>query len=203
MMRITRLEWYMEMDRPDEALKMIQEEEKKFKDSLTDLIAYGYMNYYLTLKDVPQAEIYLDKVRNHIDKYGSAGNIQVYYQAELNFIKEKYEDALGLFRNFKKTNVFVPQSIIDVGIAKCLWHVEEQAEAIQILQDFLILDPYHPEANYELALLFLEQGEKEKAIELLSICLQVWQSSDPEYRRAKAARDKYDQLTTSLDRLSS
>jgi tetratricopeptide (TPR) repeat protein len=161
------------------------------------------MNYYLTLKDVPQAEIYLDKVRNHIDKYGSTGNIQVYYQAELNFIKEKYEDALGLFRNFKKTNVFVPQSIIDVGIAKCLWHVEEQAEAIQILQDFLILDPYHPEANYELALLFLEQGEKEKAIELLSICLQVWQSSDPEYRRAKAARDKYDQLTTSLDRLSS
>jgi tetratricopeptide (TPR) repeat protein len=144
----------------------------------------------------------MDKVMNHVAKYGSFGSIEVYYQAELSFIKQNYRDALESYREFNKNNVFLPQSIIDVGVAKCLWHVDEHAEAIQILQDFLITDPYHPEANYELALLFLEQGKNEKAIELLSISLQVWESADPEYRRAKAAKEKYDQLTSSLSRIS-
>ena len=75
-------------------------------------------------------------------------------------------------------------------------------QVIQVLEEFLITDPYHPEANYELALLFSEQGNNEKAIELLSTSLQVWESADQEYRRARAARDKYDQLTSSLYRIS-
>jgi len=202
MTRTTRLEWYMEMGRSEEALRILREEEEKFKDSFTNLIAFGYMNYYLTLKDIPQAEIYMDKVMNHVAKYGSPGNIEVFYQAELNFIKQNYQDALELFREFKKTNSFVPQSVIDIRIAKSLWQVKNKTEAIQVLEEFLVTDPYHPEASYELALLFLEQGKNEKALELLSTSLQVWESADLEYRRAKAARDKYDQLTSSLYRIS-
>ena len=202
MTRTTRLEWHMEMGRSEEALRILREEEEKFKDSFTDLIAFGYMNYYLTLKDIPQAEIYMDKVMNHVAKYGSPGNVEVYYQAELNFIKQNYQDALELFREFKNTNSFVPQSVIDIRIAKSLWQVKNKTEAIQVLEEFLVTDPYHPEASYELALLFIEQGKNEKALELLSTSLQVWESADPEYRRAKAARDKYDQLTSSLSRIS-
>lgn len=202
MLRVTRLEWYMEMNHPEEALRIIREEEEKFKDSFTDLIAFGYMNYYVTLRDVPEAEKYMDKVMNHVKKYGSPGNIDVYYRAELNFIKENYPGALELYREFKKTNIFVPQSLIDIRIARCLWQVKKPAEAIQVLEKFLVTDPYHPEANYELALLFSEQGKNEKAIELLTESLQVWESADPEYGPAKAAREKYDQLTSSLSRIS-
>ncbi len=89
-----------------------------------------------------------------------------------------------------------------IKITKSLWAVGEQAEAIKVLEQFLITDPYHPEANYELALLFSEQGKNEKAIELLSMALDVWESADPEYGRARAAKDKYEQLTSSLSRIS-
>ena len=160
------------------------------------------MNYYTSLGDVSQAEIYMDNVMNHVKKYGSPGNIENFYQAELKFIKKEYSDALELFREFNTGNQYLLQHVIDIRIAQSLWQVGKQAEAIQVLEKFLITDPYHPEANHELALLFSEQGNNEKAIELLSTFLSVWESADQEYRRARAARDKYDQLTSSLSRIS-
>jgi len=59
-----------------------------------------------------------------------------------------------------------------------------------MIKKTLKVDPFDPKANYELALVYLDQGEKEKAITYLKVALDVWKNADPNFKPAQQARQK-------------
>ena len=58
------------------------------------------------------------------------------------------------------------------------------------MQKALKLEPFSPQAHYELALVYWEQDKKQQAMEHLKTALYVWEEADAEYKPAKEAREK-------------
>ena len=70
---------------------------------------------------------------------------------------------------------------------RCLKKLRKAEEYLLIaLKD----SPYDPENNYELALLYFDMGDTQKAIEYLKVANDIWKDADPEYKPAQKAKEK-------------
>ena len=95
-------------------------------------------------------------------------------------------------KNFKKTAEFDSQyKEVTEYISKTQERLIEKAE--EYTMKTLNLHPYHPKANYEMALVYFELGQKEKALEHIKRAINVWENPDPEFKPAKQARDKLEE----------
>jgi tetratricopeptide (TPR) repeat protein len=63
-----------------------------------------------------------------------------------------------------------------------------------INQTFKII-PRHPKALYQLALVYLDQGDILKARLYLNRALKIWENADPEFLPAQQARKTLQGLT--------
>ncbi len=196
--RITRLYWYFMIDQADTALQIIHREEGKLSDSFKNVTAYGYINYYLNLGDVEKTEAELLRVEEYISKYGSSGNIDKYYAAEIMFLKEEYQESLDKFLEFKAVNVFYSKEMLDSKIADCYVKLDQPDKAMEILEERLHLNPYQASAHLSIAKIFLEEGNKTKAKEHLLIANQVWENADESYGLAREAENLLADLEESM-----
>ena len=55
--------------------------------------------------------------------------------------------------------------------------------------------PAGPEANLEMALLFYQKGDPDKAMEYLNISLRAWENADPHYKLAIQADELYQEIS--------
>ena len=196
--RITRLYWYFMIDQADTALQIIYREEGKLSDSFKNVTAYGYINYYLNLGDVEKAEAELLRVEEYISNYGSSGNIDKYYAAEIMFLREEYQESLDKFLEFKAVNVFFSKEMLDSKIANCYVKLYQPDKAMEILEERLHMNPYQASAHLSIAKIFLEEGNKTKAKEHLLIANQVWENADESYGFAREAENLLGDLEGSL-----
>jgi hypothetical protein len=51
-----------------------------------------------------------------------------------------------------------------------------------------------PKNNYEAALIFLNLGDRNKALEHLKLANEIWVNADPNYKPAQEAREKWEEL---------
>jgi tetratricopeptide (TPR) repeat protein/tRNA A-37 threonylcarbamoyl transferase component Bud32 len=106
---------------------------------------------------------------------------------------EKYQAALDVPEAFVKT---VPKTSAYVGIAKSYRGMKAFDDAERVLADFLATEPFEPVAHYELALIYHEKGQPDKALEHLRTALRVWEDADPEFRPAIEARARLTEWQT-------
>ena len=59
---------------------------------------------------------------------------------------------------------------------------------------YLKIKPFNPLSHYYLALVYLDSGDKEKAIKHLKIAADIWKDADPIYKPAQAAKEKLAEL---------
>ncbi len=60
----------------------------------------------------------------------------------------------------------------------------------------LELAPFGPIARYEMALVYADMGDREKALEHLQVALDIWKDADPEFKPAQEARQKLAELSS-------
>ena len=75
--------------------------------------------------------------------------------------------------------------------------LREYDKAEEILQKALRIEPFNPKVNYEMALVYWDMGEKEKALEYLNKTLLIWENADPDFKPAKTARETFAEWTNS------
>lgn len=196
--KITQLEWYYQIGESDKALQIIKEEEAKLNESLNDLIAFGYVPYYLYNEDLPQAEVAMQRLRKYVQNFGSPGGVELFYEAELHSMKEEYEKAIDKYQAFEATNLFVPEELVENSIAWCLWKMNQPDEALAALEGLLQRYPYQPETHFLVAQIYEDQGKTVQALEHLEITNQVWAQADDTYQKAAEAKRQYRQLKGSL-----
>ena len=192
--KVTRLHWYFLINEFDTAYKIIQEEEQKFSGEFKDIVAYGYLSYYINTGDLEKAEEAYERMERYVSKFGSSGNIEKYNEAEILYLKGDYESALEKFNEFKTLNTFFPNELLEIRIANCYEMMKDTDKAIEILEDLLKINPYQATAHLLMARNLIDSGNKNKAKEYLDIASQVWENADPEYSIAQEAKTLYNKI---------
>ncbi len=98
-----------------------------------------------------------------------------------------YNDAV---KDYDEAMQLLPESRLQCIIpkARCLRLAGNYEDAAAALNEMLVLIPAQPEMHYELAQVRWAQGERQDAINHLSIALQVWQDAHPRYQKARDAQ---------------
>jgi tetratricopeptide (TPR) repeat protein len=190
--KATRLYWYFLINEYDTALNIIQEEEQKFSDAFKDIVAYGYLSYYINRGDLQKAEEAYERMERYVSRFGSSGNIEQYNEAEILYLRKDYESALEKFIEFKTGNTFFPNDLLDIRISNCYEKLNKSDKAIEMLEDILEINPYQATAHLSLAKTLIESGNKDKAKEHLEMANQVWKNADPEFILAREAKTLYE-----------
>ena len=79
---------------------------------------------------------------------------------------------------------------VKLHIGRCYRKLKELKKATEFLNKALKSEPYDPESLYEIALVYWDMGEKEKALKHVKRALYVWEEADPDFKPAKKAREK-------------
>jgi len=153
-------------------------------------ISLGYLLIYMELEDADNIEKTLPEAERTVLDLGLGDAISVVYsgQAMLHEFREEYERAI---EGYEKAQEIEPErAVITISIGRCSRSLKDYEKAQDSLNRVLKILPYQPEALYELALVYREQEENEKALEHQNKALTIWADADPEYKPAKKARDK-------------
>jgi tetratricopeptide (TPR) repeat protein len=97
---------------------------------------------------------------------------------------ESYTDALEFYHGYSEQSIS-----IYVDCARSYARLEESDKALEQLEQALKLDPMHPEAHYELALVYYKEDDVDQALAHLKKALTVWESADADYKPASLARN--------------
>jgi len=195
--KTTRSSWYLEVGKSQEALDILHEVENQFSGPYGALTSYGYITYYLYHGQLDKARQQLEIMKGFAEKYGSAGNIDVFYTAELAYWEGNYKEAVENYQIFQKGNLFIDNAMIENRVARAMFKLGEWSQAARVLVELLKVYPNDPEAHYRLALIYEEKGDTEEALKHLEITNRVWENADPEYQIAADAKNKLAELTKS------
>ena len=193
-MNVTRLQYHFMVGREEEALQIINETEAEMSDSFEDIPAYGMITYYLNQGDIENTEIQYQRLLELKRQYGSSANIEMYYEAELELLKENYDRAIEVFSLFRNRNIFLPMSFVDSRIADAYVQKGEIDKALETLTSLLKAYPFDPDVHYGIAKIYLKTGEKEKALQHLEIVDKIWENADEEFTEAQEAKSKLREL---------
>jgi tetratricopeptide (TPR) repeat protein len=138
-------------------------------------------------------------------------DIDYYYITALLLIEEEnYVEAISrllqissLTRNDIAENIYHKQTsgktryddiIVNLSLARCYRETKKFSQALDIINELLLYLPSCAEILNESALLHLEMGKKDKAIDELNKALEIWKDADPEFIPAQMVRDKLREL---------
>jgi class 3 adenylate cyclase/tetratricopeptide (TPR) repeat protein len=192
--KATRLYWYFLINEYDTAYEIIRQEEEKFSDAFKDIVAYGYLSYYINRGNLEKAEEAYERMEKYVSKFGSSGSIEKYNKAEILYLKQEYESALEKFNEFKSVNTHFPNDLLEIRIANCYEKLNNFEEAIEILDEILEINPYLASAHLAMAKTLIESGNRNKAREHLDIASQIWENADEEFVLAQEAKALYEQI---------
>lgn len=103
---------------------------------------------------------------------------------------EGHAQLAGEYLKRRKSEMIPTAKTVNVYIGRCYRNLREFEKAEEYILKALKIHPFEPEANYEIALVYWDMDNKQKALEHLEKALYVWEDADPEYKPAKKARDK-------------
>jgi len=188
---------YIKAGKKDEALQIIQTVESALQPPYDKFISFGYSLMYIELGDTVNAE----KAKKTLDEFEQAynkGEIPIFsvggfmlYHGEINEMKGKYEEAILNYKDELKDD---PTDIeVNIDIGRCYRKLKQLNEAKEYLNRCLKVLPFYPEAHYEIALVYADMGDKEKALEHLRIALEIWKDADPVFELAQKAKEKFEE----------
>jgi len=197
--KIGYIERYVEAGKEDKALKIVKEFEvqaHQLRPPLNQMSFFFDLIFNFNVED-PKTGTVLEEELGKLEAF-----IQTYNWEEWRWViwagrgklasyREEYSQAIAGYQ--KAEELALDRGIkewLTNSIGQCYRKLKEFEEAKETLQKALKLEPYSPEAHYELALVYHEMGNKEKSLEHLNTSLKVWENADPEFKPAKKAREK-------------
>jgi tetratricopeptide (TPR) repeat protein len=196
--KIFDLSKYVKAGKEDIALEAIQD--INLYSPFDRAISIGYLLIYMELEDADNIEKIVPEAEKTVLNLGFGDAIAIIYagQALLQELKGEYELAIEDYKGAQEVDP--DEHVIATSIGRCYRNLKNYKKARDSLNGVLKILPNHPEALYELALVYREQGENEKALEYLNKALTVWENADPEYKPAKKARDKLAEWESEISR---
>jgi len=185
---------YVRAGAEQEAFQILETFKQQMKPPYDLYIPFGYLLAYLELERITEAEALLPEVENTIEKMGlkKLENFSYYVGGRIQQLKGEYTKAI---ESYQKGLEIVPSQGNSLRrIGQCSRKLKQYEKAEKNLQAALKQGPFNPKTNVELALLYLDMDNKEKALNHLKVAVDVWREADEGYKPALQARKLLEQL---------
>lgn len=180
---------FAKLESEESALETLETLSTQLDALLKDYISLGYLFLYLELGDTEKAEQELIKVDALITALQAEviRSIAVYARGRIHELREEYKLAVESYLEQQEMDPTDTDIYVDLG--RCYRVQGEFKEAEEALQHLLLLKPFSPEANYEMALVCFDTGKKDKALDHMKRVLSIWENADPDFEPAIEAKE--------------
>jgi tetratricopeptide (TPR) repeat protein len=180
---------FANLESEESAFKKLEILSAQLDVMLKDYISLGYLFLYLELEDAEHAEEELIKVEALITtlQVEVLRPIALYARGRIFELREEYDPAVD--RYLEQQEMDPTDNDIHVDLGRCYRKQGNYKEAEEILQQLLVVQPFSPEANYEMALVCHKSGKKENALDHMKRALSIWENADPDFGPAIEARE--------------
>jgi len=181
---------YVNAGQAEEAFRSLASLESTLSPPLNKLISIGYLLLYLELEKPGEVERRLAAVQDLINMFGNEQLLFLlhYARGEIHRKRGEYAEAIKSYEASLK--IVTTETDVLERIGRCYRHLKQYEKAETSIQKTLKIHPFNPRSNYEMALVYLEKGDKEKALRHLKIASEVWKDADPDYKPAQLARER-------------
>ena len=185
---------YVKIGDSNVALEGIQTYQAVLSKPWSRAIYFGYLDLYLEQEDIEKSEDAIVGVEEAVRIFSEESKKYIVLHAlgRISELRSEYEQAIiNYYREFE----FKPTDVtVCTDIGRCYRKIGEFGKAEKFLLKVLKILPFYPEAHYEIALVYADMGDNKKALEHLEMALDIWIDADPEYKLAKEAREKLEEL---------
>jgi len=195
--RFNAVNKYTMVGKDDLAFQVVQTAEEQLGPPLDNNIPFGYLDIYLELEDIENAEKALKEAEAGILSMQGEINrtIILNAQGKINELKGEYEEAIQSY--LKQLELDPTDAAIHVQLGRSYRMHGDPKTAEEHLQKALTIHPFWPDANYEIGLVYVERGKNDEALEYLKRAQSIWEDADPDYEPAMKARVKMAELEAS------
>jgi tetratricopeptide (TPR) repeat protein/TolB-like protein len=185
---------YINAGKEKEAFDLLNKIKSELEPPVDKAASYGFLFAYLELDDADNAEKMIPEAEQLAKGFGQESLLVyiIYAWGRIYQIREEYEKAIESYNEFFELQ---PTSYaINRNIAECYRSLNQPDMAGKHILEALKYYPYRAKVNYEAALICLDKGEKEKALEYLTLANEIWKEADPGYKPAQMAKAKFEEL---------
>ncbi|MGD8700175.1 MAG: tetratricopeptide repeat protein, partial [Gemmatimonadales bacterium] len=160
------------------------------------LIPLGQLNLYLSLEQADSLEVAIAGLDRFIEAWGIeyVRSIQIWAGGRLLEIRGDCAQAIISYERALQLPPVALDYHLDIG--RCHRKLGQFREAENHLTRLLDRRPYEPRARYQLALVYADTGERERALEHLRVALEIWRDAESVYEPAREARALRDRLSS-------
>ena len=195
--KFNALNKYIMVGKNDLAFQVVQSAEEQLGPPMDKNIPFGYLDIYLELEDIENAEKALKEAEAAIQAMQGEINRKVILNAQGKIYELKGEYELAIQSYLKQLELDPTDAAIHVHLGRSYRMQGDPKTAEEHLQKALAIHPFWPDANYEMGLVYAERGKKDEALEYLKKAQNIWEDADPDYKPAMKAREKLAELEAS------
>lgn len=189
-LKIRSFDQFVKLEREDIVHEALETLRTELDPLLKEFISIGYMYWYLEEEDVENAETEIVRVENMIYEFGAEvlQTIPLAARGRVHEILGEYDLAIQKYRD--QLEIEPTNTGIYKALGRCNRKLKNFEKAEEALQKALKVNPFSPEANYEMALVYHETGNSEMAFTHLNRVMTIWENADSDYEPAIIAREK-------------
>ena len=192
--QLQKLDVYVKAGQEDRAHAILAAVEPQLQPPFDQLGAIGHVGIALALEDADVAEQALPRLQSLIDQLGvqALQPAVTHARARILEIRDQCAEAVPVYQEELESNPTDISIFIDIG--RCQRKLRNLDAAEESLQRSLAWSPYSPTVHYQLALVSEARGDTDRAVEHLETALDIWRDADPEFKPAREAREKLEEL---------
>lgn len=186
--KIGNFDHYVRLEGEDVATDTLEVLGSKLDAVLKDYASVGYLHLYLYKGQMEKAEEELICMEALISdlKLESLRPLAYESQGKIHELGNEYEQAVDQYLERLETGPV--DTDIYVSLGRCYRKLSNHKDSEEFLQKALVIDPFYPDANYEMALFYREAGKNEKALYHMMRVVSIWEHADDDFEPAIRAR---------------
>ena len=192
--KLRSLELYVSAGRDDLALEVMSDAEKRLAPPFSNIIPLGYLDIYLALEDADRAEAALADAQAWVERTGQ-GWVRPQLLAAEGRIHELRGDCRRAIDSYEEALKLTPNDVtLNRAIGRCNRALGDLEEAEEQLKINLKRTPYNSRTHYQLALVYADMDDRERALQHAGTAADVLENADPECETARKVGELLAQL---------
>ncbi len=188
--QVMSIEPYIYAKKIEEATEILESVHENIDESIQNIVPFGYLFIYAETGDTAKAREAISKAEELIEAFGEEmllANIH-YTEARINEFLGNYDEAIEYYSSCLEMNATT--YAFYRGKARCYRMMGDFENAEAEIQQALKFRSFNGLNNYEAALLYLDMDDEEKGLEYLVRAVDIWKDADPDYEKARLAKEK-------------